>query len=79
MDRDDQIMLFLGEMKGDIKALLAGQEKQNGRLVKHDEAIAALNTFKDNAGGKMTVIGSMWGVVSGILASMAVWFFTRSG
>jgi hypothetical protein len=61
MDRDpfrDELMLSLGEMKGDIKALLADKKGQGDRLDNHDRSIRSLQMWQDTATGKLAIIGA---------------------
>ncbi|MDO8094415.1 MAG: hypothetical protein Q6360_13135 [Candidatus Brocadiales bacterium] len=57
MDSHDQIHLRLGEILGEIKGVNQRLDRTNGRLDKHDFKIDALEAFKDQATGKLAMVG----------------------
>lgn len=73
----DKVMYMLGQIDSKLNGINERLDKVNGRLGKHDDKIDSLESFRDTANGKATIIGSMWGTVAGIGASVITWFITR--
>lgn len=55
-DKHSDIMYMLGEMRGDIKGVLAYMEKQNGRLEKVENRTSNLENAENYRRGQAAII-----------------------
>jgi len=73
MSKTDDVMLAIGRLQGAIeegfKNTDANFARINGSLGKQDGRIRTLETFKDQAAGKITVIASIFGFCAAILGA----------
>lgn len=71
----DQIMFMLGQMDGKLDGINTRLDTVNGRVGKHDESIISLRAYKDEANGKIKIIGIIWGVTAAVITSAVSYFF----
>ena len=76
-ENHDQIVLMLGEIRGEVKGINQRLDISNGRLAKHDSSIQSLQEFQARHSGETKIIGVIWGSLSALGVSLMVWFLTK--
>lgn len=67
---NNSLMLWLGEMKGDVKAILAGQHSTNQRVDKVETRIEGLDSrVKDTEMYRAKILGASL-VISAVVAAL---------
>jgi hypothetical protein len=73
----NSLMLWLGEMKGDVKAILANQQSTNQRVDKVETRIDGLDSrVKDTEMYRAKILGACI-VISAIVAAIMPFFLNR--
>lgn len=67
-ENHDEILRAIGRIEGRMEGLdtkmTEGFSRINGRLGKHDDAIAALISTEDQRKGKSEITGGVWGFIT---------------
>ena len=78
MESHEQVILMLGEIRGDVKGIHQRLDVSNGRLLKHDQALQELKTYQDTQSGQTKILASIWGCISAAAVSLIVYFITKN-
>jgi len=77
-ENHDEILRAIGRLEGAMtegfKAIHARQDVANGKLIKHDEKIDELESYRDQLKGRVAVIAGGVGFVGSLVV---VWFKDR--
>jgi len=73
----EQIMLMLGEIRGDVKGIHQRLDISNGRLSKHDVSLNELKSYQDRQIGQTKLLSVVWGAASAICVSLITFLITR--
>lgn len=65
----DELNRILGKLLAEVEGINNRLDRVNGRLDKHDDKVNTLESFQDNATGRMTIIGAVTAFAVGILGS----------
>lgn len=68
----EQLMYMLGQIDSKLDGVNKRLDTVNGRLGKHDEHIATLNTFKDTLTGKLVMLSALFSLLSATIIKFLV-------
>lgn len=61
----NEMMLMLGEIRGDVKGINTRLDISNGRIAKSEGRIDTLESINDQQKGSIRVVGGIWKVIAG--------------
>ena len=75
---EDDIKYLLGEINGKLDSIKDRLDKMNGSILRHEDRINTLESFKDNLEGRMSIISALGGFIGGIVTVVFNWLLHKN-